>query len=294
MFRGCTKTKKKKIKLLCSHALYRRGRGIESPALASHIHLNRLPNLFHDLLVPEARSVGAVAAAPSIDARRQHPMAPAADALGGLLPAPANKDAERVLEQLVGAAPLVVLELPRLPGGEDGHHAVPVLGLELLGALYEDEAQGAVGVDGPDDALDVEHAGCRGAGVGGHEFAVLEEGPRVGHAEERRGRRREEDDGVRSPSRAFLVEGEGGCRTGGGDRLGLLLDKRRRELANVREVLRTAVSSLSPMPGVGGRKNKKRMNAARSAGNAAGLVIHTVGLIPLSTVLRSPILRSPS
>lgn len=62
-------------------------------------------------------------------------MTPAADVIRGRVASPSDKDAKRVLEELVGVAPLVVLELPRLARREDGHNAVPVLGFELLGAL---------------------------------------------------------------------------------------------------------------------------------------------------------------
>lgn len=89
-----------------------------------------------------------------------------------------------MLEQFAGTAPFVILELPCLPGCEDSHHAVPVFRLELLRALDENESHGAVGVDGSHDALDVEHADRGAARVRGHEFAVFEEGSRIGHSEQ--------------------------------------------------------------------------------------------------------------
>ena len=59
--------------------------------------------------------------------------------------------------------PLVAFELPDLAGGEDGDDTRPVLGLELFGGVDEDESDGTCGVDGGEDAGDVEDGG-RGAG----------------------------------------------------------------------------------------------------------------------------------
>lgn len=115
-----------------------------------------------------------------------------------------------MLEELIGVAPLVILKLPRLARGENADDAVPVLRLELLGTLDEDEAQGPRRVDVGHAALHVEHAGRRGGRVRvrGHELAVLEEGADVGEAEKGRGGGREEDDGVWSPGCGFLIEGD--------------------------------------------------------------------------------------
>lgn len=74
-------------------------------------------------------------------------MAPIANIIRRGLAAPSNMDTKDVREQFVGVAPLVVFELPRLAGCEDGHHAVPILGLELLGALDQDESHRSYGVD---------------------------------------------------------------------------------------------------------------------------------------------------
>ena len=104
-----------------------------------------------------------------------------------------------MLEQLGGRGPLVRLELPRLAGGEDGDEAAPVIRAEVGGAVDEDEAGGFSGGaesarcgagwvgEGAQRARDVEDVGVghgEGGVVGGHEDAVLEEGPHVGHADE--------------------------------------------------------------------------------------------------------------
>ena len=151
-------------------------------------------------------------------------------ALGWLLAPPANIDTQHVLEEICWLAPAVVLELPRLAGCEDGHHAVPVFGLELLGAFHKDEAHGAVGVDVFHQAGQVQHRGG-GIVIWQRVFAVLEEVSDVGHAEERRGGGREKDDGVGSSLR-LLVDDQSRvvrdrCRTG------LLGHEGLRELANV-------------------------------------------------------------
>lgn len=74
-------------------------------------------------------------------------MAPIANIIRRGLATPSNVDAEDVREQIIGVAPLVVLELPRLAGCEDGYHTIPVLGLELFGALDQDESHRSYGVD---------------------------------------------------------------------------------------------------------------------------------------------------
>lgn len=139
-------------------------------------------------------------------------MAPADDGLGGVLAAPADVDAGDVAEELLRGAPLVVLELPALAGGEDGDDAVPVLGLELLGALHEDEPHRPRGLDVLDQPVDVQHARARRAAgrrrVRRHVRAALEERLHVGHAQERGCGGREEDNWVR-PLRLLMARDRG-------------------------------------------------------------------------------------
>lgn len=142
-----------------------------------------------------------------------------------------------MLEQLRRRRPLVALELPRLPRREDGDDPVPVLRLELLGALHEDEPHRPRRVNVAHHARDVQHVGPRAGALGGREAALLEEGADVGHAQERRGGGREEDDGVRAA--AGGARGRGGAvgDSAGARVLGLSLDEDGRELPNVREIL---------------------------------------------------------
>ncbi len=98
-----------------------------------------------------------------------------------------------------------------MAGGEDGDDAVPVVGFELLGGVDEDEAEGAVGVDGGEEAGEVQDVGVGGGGVWGGVEAVGEEGFDVREAEEGGGGGGEEDDGVR----AAVVFGVGAGGDGG-------------------------------------------------------------------------------
>lgn len=107
-------------------------------------------------------------------------MAPAADVIRGLVTTPAKVYTQGMLKEVTGVAPLVVLELPCLSRGKDRNDAVPVLGLELLGAFDENETHRSVGVDGGDDALHVKHRRGGIACGSGYELSVLEEGSRIG------------------------------------------------------------------------------------------------------------------
>lgn len=104
-----------------------------------------------------------------------------------MLAAPADINAQYIAEQVGGVLPLVALELPRLAGGEDGDDAAPVVGLELLRGVDEDEAQGPLGVDVGEEARDVQDHGGRAGGAGEAAFgrhvgAGFEEGFDVRHA----------------------------------------------------------------------------------------------------------------
>lgn len=55
--------------------------------------------------------------------------------------------------------PFIAAELPCLAGGEDGHDAVPVIGLELLRSVDEDEAESPGRVNGRENSGDVQDGG---------------------------------------------------------------------------------------------------------------------------------------
>ena len=123
-------------------------------------------------------------------------------------------------EQIRRILPLVALELPRLARRQHRDDAVPVVGLELLGRVDDDEAQRAVRVDAREEARDVEDVGggARGAGEGGVRGDVgpgFEEGFDVRHAQEGGGGGGKQDDGVGAAGGLFGVGGEGGGLGGG-------------------------------------------------------------------------------
>ena len=62
-------------------------------------------------------------------------------------------------EQLRRLLPLVALELPSLTRSEDCNYTRPIFGLELLGCVDYDEADGAGGVDRGNEALNVQDVG---------------------------------------------------------------------------------------------------------------------------------------
>lgn len=152
-----------------------RRRLVFAPALVAHAGLDRLPDGFDDFAIAPAAGfeIGMSRVLKSIDAHVQHPVTPGTNALGWRFAAPADVDAQDVEEEFGGVAPFVLLELPALAGGEDGHDSTPVLGLELFRAFDEDESYGSIGVDVLHETVDVQHAGtCARSGrwrVGGDE-----------------------------------------------------------------------------------------------------------------------------
>lgn len=140
-------------------------------------------------------------------------------------------------EELGWVRPFVVLELPDLAGGKDCDDARPVLGLELFWAVDDDEARGADWVDGWDEAGQVEDVCARGVERvrGWCKDSTLEELLDVAHAEESRGRWRDQDNWVWS-ARWLGVYWQGagvGCLWIGA----LAVCEGLSDLANVKEVL---------------------------------------------------------
>ena len=121
-------------------------RPILPPPSRSHILLNRTPHLLYNLSVPPPPRA-TLDAVPLVDLDADDATAPALDHRRRLLTLPADVDAQDVRKQLCWLRPLVALELPCLAGGEDSDDARPVVGLELVGSVDEDEAERARGVD---------------------------------------------------------------------------------------------------------------------------------------------------
>lgn len=104
--------------------------------------------------------------------------------------------------------------------GEDGDDARPVVGLELLGGVDEDEAQGSLRVDAGQQSGDVQDVGgVGGAGVGavwGNVETGVEEGFNVAHAEEGGCGWGKQDDGIGAAAGLFGEIDEGGIGDGSG------------------------------------------------------------------------------
>lgn len=122
---------------------------------SSHGGLDSTPDLFDGLAVSPSL-LSSLTLAICVDTDVQHASTPALDCVGEKLVAPANIDAQSMVEELGGLTPLVTLELPSLTGCEDGDNAIPVVGLEVIGRLDENETQRSGGFDGWHEAVDVE------------------------------------------------------------------------------------------------------------------------------------------
>ena len=96
---------------------------------------------------------------PFVDTDADHAPSPSLHAGRHFLASPADVYTQRMFKQIRWIAPLVALELPRLTRGEDCNDAVPVVWLELLWGVDEDESERAVGVDGGEEARDLDHVG---------------------------------------------------------------------------------------------------------------------------------------
>lgn len=101
-----------------------------------------------------------------------------------------------MIEQLRRIRPPVALELPHLPRREHRDHTLPVIRLEVLRALDNDEPQGRSSGDGWHHSLrvqDVDRAACAAFGL---ELPLFEKLLDIGHAEERGRGGRQHDDGL--------------------------------------------------------------------------------------------------
>lgn len=81
--------------------------------------------------------------------------------------------------------PLVRLELPGLTSCKDSRQAAPVVRLELLGRVNNDEAQWPLRIDGRDEPRDVEEVGVAGGRVGWAIDTIVQKRFDVAHAEKR-------------------------------------------------------------------------------------------------------------
>ena len=70
-----------------------------------------------------------------------------------------------MLKQIRRILPFVRFELPCLSSREDRDDALPVVGLELLGGIDENETKGTVWVDAEYRTGDVQDVGCGARGA---------------------------------------------------------------------------------------------------------------------------------
>lgn len=135
-----------------------------SPTFRSHPFLNCRPYILHNPSIPPPPTAAHIRGLliPAVDSKAAHATAPPSHFTGYFLATPPDIDARRVLEQLGRGRPFVRLELPCLTSGEYRDNAVPVVGLEIGGAVDEDEDRGFAGCGRVDGA-----ACCDGGGLGG-------------------------------------------------------------------------------------------------------------------------------
>jgi hypothetical protein len=117
-----------------------------SPSSPPHTLLNARPQPLYDLPIPPPALLP-LPCTPLVHAGSFDHASPSSDHLWYSFSVPAQVDAERMREQVRRVRPLVTLKLPCLASCEDRDDALPVIGLELVGCVDEDEAEGALGVD---------------------------------------------------------------------------------------------------------------------------------------------------
>ena len=91
---------------------------VPSPALTSHVVLNRLPDPFHNLPIPPSTCCSH-SNVMFVDLGSQYSSAPPFHSLWRLIPSPSNIYSQGMSEKLTRLLPLVALELPDLSSGED-------------------------------------------------------------------------------------------------------------------------------------------------------------------------------
>ena len=153
------------------------------PSPSPHTLLDGSPNAFDDLSIAPSALL-TLAGIPLLNLHTLDHTAPSLDRIRHLFASPANIDAEGVGKQLRGIGPLVTLKLPGLARGEDGNNPLPIVGLELIRGVDEDEAQRALRINGSHGPLSVQDVCADAGAVGWHVDATLEELLDVGHAEE--------------------------------------------------------------------------------------------------------------
>ena len=188
-------------------------RPLPRPSSPPHALLNSPPDSLDNLPIPPPPLL---ATRPLVHLCAEHTTSQVLNRLRRILALPPDIHTRVVTKQLGRIGVFVALELPRLARSKDGDNARPVCGLEAGRAVDEDECDGLRG-DGRHWAADLDHVGAGGVGgIGGDEYAVVEEGFYVRCAQEGGGGGREQDDGLHLLVRLLgEVRDEGGLWCGG-------------------------------------------------------------------------------
>ena len=168
------------------------------PTLRPHALLNSRPNALNRFPIAPSPAL-LLRAAPLLQPYGLHRPPPPLHRLGQCLALPPHIDAEGVAEQLGGVGPAVRLELPDLAGGEDGDDTRPVVGLEVLGAVNQNEAQRRARRHARHRPRRVQDVARRARARRRLEHPGLEERLDVRHPQQRGRRRRQQDDWLEPP-----------------------------------------------------------------------------------------------
>ena len=117
-----------------------------SPSFAPHTLLYPRPYPLYDFPIPPS-PLHTETRIPLLHLGAHNAPPPALHRAWYVLSSPTNINTERMPKQVWCILPFVALELPRLPCSKYCNYTVPVIGLELLWGVNEDEAQGTVCVD---------------------------------------------------------------------------------------------------------------------------------------------------
>lgn len=109
------------------------------PSPSPHTLLDGSPNALDDLSIAPS-TFFTLASIPLLNLHTLDHSTPTLDGIRHLLASPTNINTEGVGKQLGSVGPLVTLKLPGLARGEDGNNSLPVVGLELIWSVDEDEA----------------------------------------------------------------------------------------------------------------------------------------------------------
>ena len=114
---------------------------------ASHVTFNGSPYFLHDLPISPASTLSrclidraaVCPLVPPVYEKASHSAAPSFHLVRDLSSPFADENAQDVAKQLLWLSPLVAPELPYLARGEDSHHPIPVIRLELFRGIDNDE-----------------------------------------------------------------------------------------------------------------------------------------------------------